>query len=124
MIFGTDQLWTPSLSPLPHSIDDRGEYHFDFSQVECRGEVPVASFAPALILRKRSARGYLRLLDTIQKYLENGGTVPDGFALISGTGRSPSANSSDGRGNFTETVYFPLPANDDQLEIVPTYGAS
>ena len=85
---------------------------------------PQINLAPAIVLRKRSQRGFIRLLEEIEKNIEETGKVPNGVKKIlsipstlddkpgHGDDKHPSTAFS------TQEVYFPLPANKEQIKIV------
>ena len=91
-----------------------------------RGRRTAVTFAPALILRKRTQTGMRRIYDELLEQLANDAIrVPAGWqALVEDVGIGVSvgeeaaprdAQSSGGAGR---EVYFPLPANLEQRQIV------
>ena len=96
------------------------------------GEIakPRVTFAPALILRKRTQVGMVRIYDAIISRLEAGNEdIPAGWAGLiddtddedhehhSGELYAPAETSREPRLD-AEEVYFPLPANREQRQIV------
>ncbi len=92
---------------------------------------PVISLAPAVILRKRSQRGFIQLLENIETYINGGGKIPLGILEIISGGEVISNTSSHNNGFSEEEyhrkttleysdseIYFPLPANKEQKEII------
>lgn len=87
---------------------------------------PILSFSPALILRRRTARGTLALYKRLIAAVEGGAPVPFGLARLVEhlEDESPTAEhqegatSQPGTENEPEEPYFPLPSNDQQLAIV------
>lgn len=88
---------------------------------------PVVSFAPALIMRKRTQVGMVRIYDAlIDRLSRNTGEVPSGWSGL--------VDDEDDQGPFepppphgettaaphpgSQEVYFPLPANREQQRIV------
>ncbi len=127
-------LWSRSninsvLSSIANSLADngQGEYHPDRMEPERKDltQKPVIEFAPALILRKRSMRGLEQLLLSIKKQIEAGGRISNEFLDLC---ESLSEKNGDGNDNETlpqnfqseEEIYFPLPANEEQLRIIRT----
>lgn len=110
----------PLLKSLAHSIHEAGEYLGATSLSQRPERIPRVVFAPALMLRKRSTRGYLALLDEIRKQIEAGGDIPEGLEQIAGaaprghTDGGPRERPQSGEGE----VFFPLAANEDQMAIV------
>lgn len=82
---------------------------------------PQASLAPAIILRKRNSAGRVAFFDKVVVQLEQGIALPECIErLVSdeqaeNSGRSSAHVKKDDFG--FERPYFPLPANDDQLQI-------
>ena len=91
------------------------------------GGRPVVSFAPALILRKRTQVGMARIYDAMIKQLSNADNdIPLGWrGLIDDeddhddSGSSAIPDEVTGRPTVgVQEIYFPLPANRDQRQIV------
>src|SRR5579884_1130932 len=81
-------------------------------------ETPVVHFAPALILRRRMERSVLHALDAIVRQLQQGAYVPEGVRrLVDVVEEQPPGQEAPGA-EAEEEILFPLPANDEQLEIV------
>ena len=100
------------LKALVHSFDTQGAYSdsLDATEVPFR-ENPVVAYAPALILRKRSAKGLTDTLKRIREQIETGDDIPNEFrdlAEIPSTinphtdGKSCQTNSE-----FDGEVFFP-----------------
>lgn len=89
---------------------------------------PVVSFAPALILRKRTQTGMVRIYDAIIDQISNESTeVPEGWGgLIDDIDDQDSDNRADNgevkqpcaEESGQNQVYFPLAANKEQRRIV------
>lgn len=82
---------------------------------------PIVDFAPALILRKRSAKGLQQVLDDIKQQIENGVMPTSQFMDLceNESGETVPIESADTTANLTDqTIYFPLEFNDEQLQIV------
>ena len=104
-----------------HSASAEGEYRPSLDRPEHPGLAPVVHLAPALILRRRTERSFIRAFQKIIEQLETGEPVPEGVPpFISG------ADDHDRGGGMHESesgahpgeIYFPLPANDAQQLIV------
>ena len=103
-----------------HTVDAKGEYRAALEIPERTVQSPVVHLAPALILRRRSERSYIRSFDDVIAQLENDETVPDGVshfinASINHLGPTKATKRVTGTGR---EVFFPLPANDAQRQIV------
>jgi very-short-patch-repair endonuclease len=105
-------------------IKSSGQFELRLEKVSKPSEHPHIDLAPAIVLRKRSQRGFIRLLEEIENNIEIEGTVPEGiFNIITEPEvHNPSKeelgdeNESPVLGHDTET-YFPLPANKEQMQI-------
>ncbi len=82
---------------------------------------PIVDFAPALILRKRSAKGLQQVLDDIRRQIEDGVVPTSQFMDLCENDSSETVphEKTDTPANLTDqTTYFPLEFNDEQLQIV------
>lgn len=117
------------LQALVHSIDSRGEYDSSLEAKPIRAsDKPIVEYAPALILRKRSARGLTETLEKIKEEILNGNFVPDQFqdlAEIRSHSEIPAGSDPgrDGSG-FSGEVFFPKPSNEEQRRIVEKIQAA
>jgi len=116
-------------SPLrgyAHALNRRGSYDSSLESPTNLPSVPVVTFAPAIILRKRTARSLVKLLDDIARQLAAGGNVPFGVRRLceivgEGHGDDKTESGEESKsdtGQADDEVYFPLPANDEQFRIV------
>lgn len=110
-----------ALNVIVHSLADQGEYAPDSMKGwPMAGPAPRVTFSPALILRKKSTRGYLEALRTIRERIEKAGEIPPHFLKLI---EVPIAESNQPPGDGTgpvevESPYFPLAANEEQRQIV------
>lgn len=117
------------LKALVHSISPQGDYDDSLERKDIRAsEKPIVEYAPALILRKRSAKGLTETLTRIKEQIENGGTIPGEFAdlaemrpknICETGGESENANAV-----FDGEVFFPKPSNEEQRRIVDKIRAA
>ena len=63
-----------------HSVDARGEYNATLERHGGSGQTPIVHLAPALILRARTERSYIRAFEDIIDQLEDGKPVPEGVS--------------------------------------------
>ena len=81
--------------------------------------IPRMHFAPALIMRHRTDRSLIQVFEAIKKNLENGGPLPKGVqrlvTIVEDQGEAGHATLND---TTEQEIYFPLPANEEQLRIV------
>jgi len=101
-------------------------YSSALRSVKSIGHAPATTFAPALILRKRTQAGMLRIYDQLIKQLTESPETPIGWRQLvedidDNAADSQAAHvSRDGRGStlLEEEIYFPLPANRQQRRII------
>nr|VFK49442.1 MAG: Protein of unknown function (DUF559) [Candidatus Kentron sp. TC] len=106
-----------------HSIDPQGEYN---DALEKKGisatAKPVVEYAPALILRKRSAKGLTEALRRIKERIETDECIPGEFADLAEIGPESDRETSDDPEEpnraFHGEVFFPKPSNEDQRRII------
>jgi hypothetical protein len=89
---------------------------------------PRMHFAPALILRRRTERSLIQVFENIKKNLEQGGLLPRGVqrlvSIVEDHDNDPRELGTSGSDHPAEKeIYFPLPANDEQLRIVRRLSA-
>ena len=104
-----------------HSASAEGDYRPSLDRPDCPGPAPVVHLAPALILRRRTERSYIRAFQEIINQLEDGRPIPEGVKrFISVAEDHTLVTGQSGSGNDAEPreTYFPLPANDAQRQIV------
>lgn len=103
-----------------HSASPRGAFH-QLDTAAAPTNDPQILLRPALILRKRSGRSIVASFEKIIGDLKAGGPIPtevQRLCVVSQTGIIGDATGrSDGRLDLPGTVCFPLPANDEQLQI-------
>jgi very-short-patch-repair endonuclease len=99
---------------------------------------PSCNFAPAVILRKRNQRGWITAFDNIINGLKRSESIPDNTRmLINVSGDTNKAREAsepsepitieqtpDSVDNDEPHVFFPLPTNDEQLEIIQRLSRS
>ena len=106
-----------TLKSLIHSLDSQGEYKdaLDATGIEVL-EKPVVVYAPALILRRRSAKGLTDTLKRIREQIETGEDIPNEFrdlAQIPPTNdQHTDGKSSQTNSEFDGEVFFPKPSNE------------
>ena len=117
------------LQALVHSINSQGEYE---NRLEKKGiqesDKPVVEYAPALIMRKRSAKGLTETLNKIKDNIEKGGEIPPEFGdLAEIRPRRDAAledDPGDANGEFDGEIFFPKPSNKEQRRIVDKIRAA
>ncbi len=112
------------LSGLARLLADNGEYHSDLlKQITTATNKPTVSFAPTLILRRRSQRGLRQVLAAMKEHVSAGGDLPPEFAKLCevagncGSDQVPAERSAS-EPALPENIYFPLPTNSEQEQIV------
>jgi very-short-patch-repair endonuclease len=123
-----DDLWDREviddvLQTAASSLTDRGEYYpGEMRPPETLSEKPCVSFTPALILRKRTQRGLLKVLHDMKEQIGNSEILPPEFdRLCEGDRRHerhPDLGEIDGQFTEIPSLHFPLPTNEEQQRIV------
>jgi very-short-patch-repair endonuclease len=111
------------LQALVHSISSQGDYDDSLDARSIRASAkPVVEYAPALILRKRSAKGLTETLKRIKERIEQGEDIPGEFADLAEIRPTNDRDSGDGleerNFEFDGEVFFPKPSNEEQRRIV------
>lgn len=107
-----------ALKAWVHSASPHGTYaHHSPQRLQVEPN-PRVSLGPALILRKRTERSYIRAFQEILKQLEAGADVPEGVARFVAVPEGATSERQPRERQQDAEVYFPLLANDDQLRIV------
>lgn len=111
------------LQSLVHSINSQGDYDDSLEAKSIRASAkPIVEYAPALILRKRSAKGLTEALKRIKEQIELGEAIPGEFADLAEIRSKDGGESSDepeeANAAFDGEVFFPKPSNDEQRRIV------
>lgn len=104
-----------------HSVDAKGEYNPAVERPARAGQTPVVHLAPALILRARTERSYIRAFEEIIAQLKEDKPVPEGvsrFISVSQDQTRGDATNAFGNGAQPSETFLPLPANDAQRQIV------
>lgn len=103
-------------------IQNNGQFELTLERPHQASIKPLIHLAPAVILRKRSQRGFIRLLNEIEEAIDKGGVIPGGIKTVI---NHPvvEVNKTDTTNNGAtslcdQEIYFPLPANKEQMQIV------
>lgn len=116
------------LQSLVHSINSQG-YYDDLLEAKPHASTkPIVEYAPALILRKRSAKGLTETLKRIKEQIEHGEAIPGEFADLAEIRSKDGGESSDepeeANVAFDGEIFFPKPSNDEQRRIVDMIRAA
>ena len=111
------------LKSLVHSISPQGEYHNTLDKNKYpASEKPIVEYAPALILRKRSAKGLTEILAKIRNHIENGEDIPGEFGCLAELQQKNKAEPDHSQEEinkiFDGEIFFPKSSNNEQLTIV------
>jgi len=112
----------PVLRSVAQAIDPRGEYldhAVDPPAVDPAR--PLVAFSPALILRKRSSRGLVQLLERIRDVIMDSTTLPRAFERLCEVTHEQTAAESgptDVMVAGDDPEFFPLPTNQEQRRII------
>ncbi|MCB1048683.1 MAG: AAA family ATPase, partial [Calditrichaeota bacterium] len=107
-------------------LEANAHWHEGLDAREGNGKYPCVSFAPALILRKRLQTGMVRVYEKLIEDLgEENSSVPDGWGILiddKWESKPPSipkpVDELTGITPSDSEIYFPLPANREQRQIV------
>jgi hypothetical protein len=129
LLSGNDDPWDlstvePILRSFANLVDEKGQGSYlgnDLEPLDHRDkEKPVVDFAPALILRKRSAKGLVAVLSDIKRQIEENPSLPPEFTKLCEGQIGSEAFEGEYTRLFSEdpTVYFPKPSNEEQRQII------
>ena len=110
-----------------NSVSAKGGYSAALDPPERSSQTPAVHFAPALILRRRTERSFIRAFEDIISQLEDGKPVPEGvsrFISVSNDQAYGGVTNAGGNGSSPSKTFFPLPANDEQRQIVERLATS
>jgi DNA polymerase III delta prime subunit len=110
---------------IVHTLAPDAEYR-DVDEIGAGTGRPIAAFAPAIILRKRSQRGLVEIFQTIVGQLKDSDSVPEGVLPLIDPDHRPQLNARHSEGERDEGAlvqvdgdpFLPLPLNDVQLRIL------
>lgn len=107
---------------LVHSLDPDGKYEDDDAPPSAR-EDAVVTYAPALILRRRSRQNLIHVFEDIVAQLREAGEVPEGLCPLVDPNHVPDPGLEwDGTGgaliDIGDETFLPLPVNDRQLQVI------
>lgn len=121
------------LSSWAHSLSPKGQFDDNLTAPGSPGDDPLIHLAPAVILRRRTERSTLKIYDEIISELEQDAVVPPGVEQLVTIVEDPNQTESSEDPNQTESstedisdlrlsasqeqIYFPLPANEEQLAV-------
>lgn len=116
-----EDLWSGQTLPgllqtWVNTAGDRGTYDESLRPVQGLTERPVVHWAPALILRRRGERTLAAAYDSVLGQLSAPSGLPDSVRRF--LGDRPPVMEPAAPGIRDQTVYFPLPANDAQRDII------
>ncbi|MCW2685340.1 MAG: IstB-like binding protein [Mycobacterium sp.] len=104
---------------LIHRLDPDAEY--DDEVAPPTGTSPKGSFAPAIILRRRTNRGLVQIYQDIVTQIQLSGEIPSGVMPLIDPDRQPESEPSTTPGavvRIDDEDFLPLPVNDAQRRII------
>ncbi len=113
-----------ALRGFTQAINEDGTYDPTAYEPSGMDRVPQSAFAPALLLRRRTSKGLLLAFEQVIKQLHEGESIPPGVKRLTkavtneSAGNEPPRLPNDLPSPTNTRVYFPLPANEDQRQIV------
>ena len=111
------------LQALVHSISSQGEYNSTLQATNNPpSDKPVVEYAPALILRKRSASGLTETLKRIKEKIEDGRDIPSQFKALAEIQMNSDGGASvhdpgETNSSFDGELFFPKRWNEEQRRI-------
>lgn len=121
---------SPVLKTLANVLSTEGQFHDTNSKIDKCTTRPLVSPSPALILRRRNRRTFVSFYERILEELGSDGRVPENIRrileVVEGEGDPRDDSGDDSGGPETQKdaeLYFPLPANAEQEEIVQRLAA-
>jgi hypothetical protein len=122
----------PALRMWINALDPKASYNGELVPPSDLVTTPAATFAPALILRKRTARNLVSAFTNIIDQIKNHGEIPFGVRRLCQIVEDPGPQGETlveigeaGSPKLPDTeVYFPRLTNDEQLRIVHRLQAS
>ncbi|MBI2303740.1 MAG: AAA family ATPase [Chloroflexi bacterium] len=129
-----DEIWDGTLvndvlKSWVHAVSERGQFD-DTLEPPSRTDVnPIVHLAPAIILRKRTERNLLRVLQKIIDQLSNEESqIPVGIKRLTmimddTTHVAREDEDFDAESAVAQDIYFPLPANEQQIDIATKLSA-
>jgi len=110
------------LRSFVHSIGPEGTYSDALIPLDKPPKKPALIFAPAIILRTRTQRSQIQCLGNIIEQIDQGGDIPSGIGILCEDFESSEEYDEDRQTIDTqvidETLYLPLPTNDEQRQII------
>jgi MoxR-like ATPase len=104
---------------LIHRLDPDAEY--DDSVVPPTGTDPRGTFAPAIILRRRTSRGLVQIYEDIVSQIQDTGEIPSGVMPLIDPDCQPESEPSTSPGavvRLDDEDFLPLPVNEKQRQII------
>jgi very-short-patch-repair endonuclease len=127
-----DDVWNRSivmaLKSWAAALHPDSEWSADLKMATTSENKPVVSFAPALILRRRTQVGMMRIYDAlIDRLSKNTEAVPSGWLGLVDIEKGPHGVEAPGRPSGAppatpKEIYLPLPANREQRRILDIIG--
>lgn len=101
-------------------LDSAAQYDED-GVAAPQGTEPRGAFAPAIILRRRTNRGMVKIYEQIVAQIKSAGEVPAGVLPLIDPNRQPESTSAPREGavvTVDDEEFLPLPVNDAQRRII------
>lgn len=122
-----DRIWEPApidaiLAGWVHAASSRGTYAEILDAPDRAQSEPRVHLAPALILRRRTERSFLKAFEEIIRQINDGAPIPSGvgrFVTVAEALRNRSEEDPErSPGRPAAELYFPLESNEAQRTIV------
>lgn len=109
-----------ALQAFAERISPDGRFSETIEKPSAISEIPLISYSPALLLRKRNAKSFTTLYEQIIENINNCNNEIDIPPIndIIGYNSIEEDRNLENRSKDFETIYFPKEYNDEQLEII------
>ncbi|RJQ46748.1 MAG: DUF559 domain-containing protein [Nitrospiraceae bacterium] len=119
----------PIIRSWINAIDSKGSYEERIDPIKEFARTARSNFAPALILRKRTARNLVSSFNKIITQILQGINIPFNIKRIceitnDRTIIEDSQDTTNGQRKMPDEIYFPLPSNEEQYQIVKSLASN
>lgn len=114
----SNNVFPPLLQTWVQALSASGMYSSELVQPKTASEQPQVTFAPALIMRRRGERSLTSAYREILRQLQERPNTPVNLSPFIVTSSALASHQSVASMGSHSELYFPLPANDAQNEII------
>ncbi|ULH16662.1 AAA domain-containing protein [Deinococcus sp. KNUC1210] len=118
-----EEVWSaailpPLLQTWVQALSASGTYSSELVPPRQAGEQPQVTLAPALVMRRRGERSLTSAYRDILRQVQDQPDAPANLAPFTVSSHAPASREDVLRTGRPSELYFPLPANDAQSEII------